>query len=121
MTANEKGKFCSSCQKTVIDFSTKTDAEVQAFFQQNKNKPVCGRFLNSQLNANGIIITIYKRDLLNQHSFQKIFLLALFVAMGEFLFSCKSESGESVTIQKIEVVNDTLLEDVISNSIMMVQ
>ena len=32
MTASAQGKFCGACQKEVVDFSGKTDAEILAFF-----------------------------------------------------------------------------------------
>jgi hypothetical protein len=34
MTASTNGRFCGSCQKEVVDFSAKTDAEILAFFEK---------------------------------------------------------------------------------------
>lgn len=47
MTAVEQGKFCSHCQKTVIDFSMMNDAQVYDYFKSNTS--FCGRFRNTQL------------------------------------------------------------------------
>ena len=47
MTPNEKGRHCDSCSKTVVDFRSKTDKEIQNYFTNHKN--VCGRFNNWQL------------------------------------------------------------------------
>lgn len=47
MTPAEQGKFCSHCQKTVIDFSEKTDAELIEFF--NTHTSFCGRFKHTQI------------------------------------------------------------------------
>ena len=45
MTPNEKGAFCSACQKTVLDFSKKTVDEIKSFFVElPKTETVCGRF-----------------------------------------------------------------------------
>lgn len=49
MTVDEQGKFCSHCNKTVIDFSNYTDKELAAFFSKTKEK-VCGNFYGTQLN-----------------------------------------------------------------------
>ena len=49
MTPNEKGKFCSSCQKTVIDFTNMSDRQVAEFFKRPPSS-VCGRVYNDQLN-----------------------------------------------------------------------
>ncbi|MFC6996716.1 carboxypeptidase-like regulatory domain-containing protein [Rufibacter roseus] len=49
MTPADKGKFCQSCQKTVMDFRTMTDAEVLTWLAKNKHKG-CGHFRSDQLN-----------------------------------------------------------------------
>lgn len=38
MSPNDNGRFCLSCSKTVVDFTTMLPEEVQHFFNQNKNK-----------------------------------------------------------------------------------
>ena len=42
------GRFCQSCTKVVVDFTTMTDREVLNFFRDNTGQ-VCGRFKASQL------------------------------------------------------------------------
>ncbi|MDB5252511.1 MAG: hypothetical protein JWP27_1680 [Flaviaesturariibacter sp.] len=49
MSPTGKGRFCGSCQKEVIDFSTMSDAQLAAFFKKPAGS-VCGRFLENQLN-----------------------------------------------------------------------
>ncbi len=48
MTPAEQGRFCSSCQRTIIDFTTFTDKELSQFLAGNKGK-VCGMFQTAQL------------------------------------------------------------------------
>lgn len=48
MMPDSCGRFCASCQKTVIDFTVMTDAEMLRIFQQSATIP-CGRFLPEQL------------------------------------------------------------------------
>jgi hypothetical protein len=50
MTRTEKGRFCASCQKQVIDFSNKSDREIAMFFKKPSTGSVCGRFMEDQLN-----------------------------------------------------------------------
>ena len=53
MSTSEKGKFCVSCQKNVIDFTTFSDKEILKYY--NQNSKICGRFTNEQLNRNLVI------------------------------------------------------------------
>lgn len=48
MDQRTDGRFCHSCQKTVIDFSNKSDREVAAYFQKTGGQ-VCGKFRQDQL------------------------------------------------------------------------
>jgi len=48
MTPTEKGKFCDSCQKEVLDFTNASTYTLAGLL--DKNKKICGRFRASQLN-----------------------------------------------------------------------
>ncbi|RZK59837.1 MAG: hypothetical protein EOO59_07385 [Hymenobacter sp.] len=48
MTPTPHGRHCAACQKTVVDFTLKTDAEILAYLAQAVSTP-CGRFQASQL------------------------------------------------------------------------
>jgi len=48
MIDNNTGKFCNSCQKSVVDFTNFSDCELRSWFIQNKGKS-CGRFKLEQL------------------------------------------------------------------------
>lgn len=48
MKPEDRGRFCDSCQKNVIDFTKASDQEIVNAFQKDNN--LCGRFLNTQLN-----------------------------------------------------------------------
>ena len=49
MSANDPGKFCNSCAKTVVDFSAMTDAQLMNYFANLKNESVCGRVHSDQV------------------------------------------------------------------------
>lgn len=102
MTPKDNGRFCLSCTKTVVDFTTMLPEEVQHFFIQNQDKSICGRFKKSQLDT--IIIQIPSQVLYSQTHYRKMFLLALFIAMGTTLFSCADKDGNKKKIDKVEVV-----------------
>ena len=48
MQTNLNGKFCGSCQKTVVDFTRFTDAALKHWFNENQGSS-CGRFKPEQL------------------------------------------------------------------------
>ncbi|ANH80779.1 hypothetical protein A8C56_07115 [Niabella ginsenosidivorans] len=49
MTPNEKGRFCGTCCKTVIDFTGMTPVEIVTFLTEQASKKICGRFTDQQL------------------------------------------------------------------------
>ncbi len=48
MSSTFTGKFCASCQKSVIDFTRMTDTEIQKIIHAN-NSDLCGRFRKTQV------------------------------------------------------------------------
>lgn len=106
MSPNEKGRFCSVCAKGVIDFTTQSKDEIQDYFRQHNGEKVCGRFNNEQLNR--FDIQIPAAVLQQKRTFNKAFLLALFVVMGASLFSCKNHSDDQ--LGEVVVVEDTIKE-----------
>lgn len=54
MKPKESGRFCDSCQKTVVDFTAMTDQQIGAYFS-NQPKNVCGRFTAGQLNRDVVL------------------------------------------------------------------
>ena len=49
MTPTQQGRFCNSCAKQVVDFSTMSDTQVLHYFSSIKNENVCGRAYPDQL------------------------------------------------------------------------
>jgi len=50
MTASEQGRYCGSCRKTVVDFTTMTDREIISYISLYSNGNTCARVLDVQLN-----------------------------------------------------------------------
>ena len=83
MTPVEKGKFCGSCQKQVVDFSNMSDRQVAEFFKKpilslSKGGSVCGRFMNDQLDRE---ITIPRKRIPWVKYFFQIALPAFLMSM----------------------------------------
>jgi len=102
MTPNEQGRFCGSCQKTVVDFTQFTTQDIQNYFTKHYGQKVCGRFKNQQLSTIHIQIP---NTVFNYIPSSRKFSLALLIVFGTTLFSCTDNNGNTATIGKVEVVD----------------
>ena len=82
MTPENQGRFCMSCQKTVVDFTAMTDYELIQYFKNVKGN-TCGRFTEDQLH------TKYDLESKRRLNWFKYFIHILFPTL---LFSTKSYS-----------------------------
>ncbi|MFY9243498.1 MAG: carboxypeptidase-like regulatory domain-containing protein [Polaribacter sp.] len=104
MTQTEKGKFCKSCNKEVIDFTNLSTSEISKKVLKEQN--LCGRFKESQLNT--------EIEIIKKNNFSKIaagVALVSAITVTEPLFSqTKKDSIENVNqIQgKFIKVNDSI-------------
>jgi TonB family protein len=82
MPLKAEGRHCSSCQKTVIDFTVMSDQQILDYLSGNRGKKMCGTFKNSQLNSAPAPL---------KPSSQLIrFVAAALIVFGITLFSCQS-------------------------------
>lgn len=109
MTPVDKGKFCCSCSKTVVDFTNKKTDEIKEYLLKSKGESVCGHFHRKQLDS--IVIQLPETTFNQSLSFQKLFILSLFFVMGTTLFSCKTDTGKIQKIDKIEVIDSIIKID----------
>jgi len=49
MHPREQGRHCDACDKTVIDFTEKSDREIGEYFAEHADQRICGHFRKSQL------------------------------------------------------------------------
>ncbi|WP_248724411.1 energy transducer TonB [Seonamhaeicola sp. ML3] len=110
MTPKEKGRYCDACSKTVIDFTKMNTNEIQDFVNLNMGKRICGHFKPTQLDS--INIRVPSEVLQRQHSFHKLFLLALLITMGTSLMNCTNKRGEHQKIDSVEVIDSLSKETV---------
>lgn len=109
MTPKEKGRFCSSCSKTVVDFTKKSASEIKEYLMDKKQERVCGRFYKKQLDS--IVIEIPQNTFHQHLSFQKLFVLALFFVMETTLFSCQYKDGKKQKIENVILKDSTLINE----------
>jgi len=93
MTVADKGRFCASCQKNVIDFTQSSDRLIAETFRKEGN--VCGRFLKSQL----------ERDLVIPKEKNRLWMTAsaavvAFVSLGNDKVFAQTEKAEIVQVEK---------------------
>ena len=93
MSPTKYGRHCASCEKTVVDFSRKTDIEIAAFLQENPSS--CGRFLPHQLNR----YLLLEPEPVKHYGFLKLAACAV-ISFGAF----DSWSQEPDTIQNVPVI-----------------
>ncbi|MDI9309029.1 MAG: hypothetical protein QM535_02340 [Limnohabitans sp.] len=121
MTPEDKGRFCSVCSKTVVDFTEMNNEQVNGFFAENKDKKVCGRFKNEQVEKKFTFNVPYSL-LCQKRTFHKAFLLTLFVVMGTTLFSCKNFNGQQmgeVAVQEDSIALTAEQDSISKNSFML--
>lgn len=84
MTPNAGGRYCSSCSKTVTDFSAMTDESIQHYFTQHRFEPGCGRFKKEQLHR--IVIDLPHNLFELSMPFWKKFLAAMLLIFSASVF-----------------------------------
>ncbi|KIA95018.1 MULTISPECIES: carboxypeptidase-like regulatory domain-containing protein [unclassified Flavobacterium] len=102
MTPTEKGRFCSNCQKNVIDFTKASDREILIAY--TKNNSLCGRFNNTQLNRN---IMVPKE----KNSFWMIAAASVITFLGLGNQSVKAQEAIKTEQTDIKLPNDTISAD----------
>lgn len=84
MTPDEQGRFCGSCQKSVIDFTHLTDNEILKMIASNP-QGFCGQFRESQLNRK-----VIETKLNGGSSKLNAFVAGIMVAVGAGTLSAQS-------------------------------
>lgn len=83
MSRHEKGRFCSVCSKTVVDFSNSSKEQILQFMSENTGKSVCGnipsRLLQEETNRR---LSYQSKMNLGRFAF------ALMLVFGTALFGC---------------------------------
>jgi hypothetical protein len=111
MTPSDNGRFCSSCQKNVIDFTNFSDNELINYL--NKNKSVCGRITENQLNRE-LVATRKKPVYFNLLTTTVL----TFLGFNSNVFSQavpKTEQLEIKNLEQTNLVNNNLVTGKVTN------
>lgn len=84
MAPAENGRFCSGCNKSVLDFTTASDSEIARYMDKHKEEElICGRFRESQLNK-WLHIAEAKRT---NPALYKLLMSAMLITAGQSLYA----------------------------------
>ena len=111
MTRDTVGRFCQSCQKSVIDFSSKSDEEIKEFLKDKQGQKLCGRFYKHQVER--IRIEIDRNVLVSPIPFWQKFLAIVLVVFGSELFGYDFVFAQTETDTipvKVEQQDSTITE-----------
>ena len=104
MTPNEKGAFCQSCAKNVLDLTTMSNAEIHSVLSQNQHESICTRIQNKQLDALNLEIEQWSRG--TRVHMQRAMVASLLIVFGLTLFSCTNQQQE----EQIRITQKKLTE-----------
>ena len=109
MTPQNQGRFCSSCQLVVTDFTKMDDQEIIHYFRTHQNEKICGHFRNEQLTRMKITITPAQLQNHNWSIIQQI-RIAIFLVFASSLFSCSSSDPKNPNPEILIQQSDSLQE-----------
>ena len=100
-------RHCEQCDKSVVDFTKKSRAEIITYLIENPNGSVCGRMNQQQFD-------IKEEDLpelisiLSQPRFRANAFLILAVVCSSLFYSCETDSKGVKSIQKPKIEKQTI-------------
>lgn len=117
MSPYKNGRFCNSCNKTVIDFTKMNHPEIQKYFTENSGRErICGHFKLNQIESEESIKYDKLRTRFNRIKIKPIKKLALFSLSLVFtLTSCMGKAA--VDGEPAVISNDTINESEINNDV----
>lgn len=108
MTPTEKGAFCQRCAKNLVDFTSKTSAEIKATFMEMAGQQVCGRINPEQIDNFNADMRIWERR--ESRKFQSMLVFSLVVVFGLSLFSCSSDKQKKTILKMQETAQQAWTE-----------
>jgi len=104
MTPNEKGSFCQSCSKNVLDLTKMSNTEIHSVILQNQHQSICTRIQNTQLDSLNLEYERWSRG--TRSHMQRAMVASLLIVFGLTLFSCTNQQQE----EQIRITQKKLTE-----------
>lgn len=101
MKPEKDGRFCFSCQKSVVDFTNMSDDEIISYFKKTSTGSVCGRFQENQLN----------RDISEPRKSLPWIKYFFQFTLPAFLISMKTEAQQGKIKQVSEISSNSIKDD----------
>lgn len=98
MTPADKGRHCSQCSKTVVDFTGSAPQEIAFYISQHKSEKLCGRFKPEQIEEP----LPTPEDFVKQLSYFRLPMLKKIAAIFLFAFSVMATSCNDDVVGKVE-------------------
>jgi hypothetical protein len=92
MKPNDKGAFCQSCAKNVLDLTRMSTTEIHSVLQQNLNQSICTRIQNTQLDSLNLEFERWSKG--TRFHMQRAMVASLLIVFGLTLFSCNDEQQQ---------------------------
>ena len=93
MHPREQGRHCDACDKTVIDFTDKSEKEIGEYFAEHAHERICGHFRKDQVDVIPSRIHAFLLDLhnsatvnINKHALRAVALF--FIGMMMTITGC---------------------------------
>ncbi len=106
MSPEEKGRHCSLCSKTVVDFTQMKKEEIQLelknYFAQGQS--VCGHFLAKDVDE--IVVEVPVQLFSKPMGFHRQFALAILIVMGTSLVSCTNVNGKREKLKEVIITEN---------------
>lgn len=123
MQTNSIGMHCSSCNKTVVDFTKMNEDEIKSYFVKHRNDKTCGHFKKGQLQFNKTKTQQYFTDLYYD-AYLKIkykaprFLLLLVLSIVLTMYGCNTPTQGEI-MDKEQMIKDSIsvMESIKADSI----
>lgn len=105
MTPVDSGKYCSACEKVVVDFSKMNDVQIKGYFTEYATQKTCGRFLDSQLERPlGIpSVTRFNKFFIRLNKIPIVRTILLFLtSTSMWISSCVKNNNDMTTGESID-------------------